>query len=380
MKIEHTEHLKFAMMSGALKNAGDFLIVKRCEELIKYIYPNAELHFYMRNTSLEPYLEEINQMNAMIFCGGPAYIPQLYPQGFPLVADLDYIKIPMFALGLGWFGSSAANKAVYNYQFTDTTIELLKRIESDTKVLGCRDWYSVNVLRNNGIWSGKMTGCPAWYNLEFVNQDQFTSANPYAVKKVCISDPADEGNLEKLLDIVAYVKQLFPKAELKVVFHRGVKADAYTSVQKEQMIQNAVSECIGMGAECVDISYGENGFSIYDDCDLHIGFRVHAHIYNLSRRNISILIEEDGRGTGINKALGLECIAAFDYGIKPNCDGERMIGTLGKIPNKYLLQMVDDYINNLYQTDFLQIKNAYGLMQKYFEIMKKHVESLSEYL
>lgn len=380
MGTERMEHLKFAMMSGALKNAGDFLIVKRSEELIKHVYPNAELSFFNRCTSLEQYLEEINGMNAMIFCGGPAYLPQLYPQVFPLVPDLNRIQVPMFALGLGWFGTSYTNKAVYNYRFTDSTVGLLKRIESDTKILGCRDWYSVNVLRNNGIWSGKMTGCPAWYNLVFVNQQTFTSANPYDVKKVCISDPANADYLENMVDIAAYVRQIFPKAEIKIVFHRGMKVDSYTDERTAQMIQKAVTECESLGAHCVDISYGENGFAVYDDCDLHLGFRVHAHIYNLSHRNISVLVEEDGRGSGVNKALGLENIAAYDLGVKANNDGERVINTVGKVPNRYLLQMIDDYVNNLYQTDFMQIKNAYGLMQKYFNIMEKHVESLSKYL
>ena len=370
---------KFAMMSGALKNAGDFLIVKRSRELLEYVYPGAEFTYFNRCTSMEPHLEELNQMEAMVFCGGPAYLPQLYPGVFPLVEDLGRIRVPMFALGLGWFGSSIANKAVYHYPFSEPTIKFLKRVESDTKSLGCRDWYSVNVLRSNGIYSGKMTGCPAWYNLGFLKESGFHSANPYDVKKICISDPANAGSMEYLVDVTAYVSQVFPKAELTVVFHRGMKADGYTDPHTAQRIAWAVEECKKAGAQCVDISYGEEGFSAYDNCDLHLGFRVHAHIYNLSRRNISILIEEDARGAGVNGALGLSHVAAYDFGVKAAQDGERIVTTLGTVPNQYLLQMVDDYLNNLYQSDFLQIKNAYRMMQEYFEIVVKHVESLGSF-
>ena len=372
--------LKFAMMSGALKNAGDFLIVKRCRELMEYVYKDAELAYFDRYASMEPYLEEINQMDAMVFCGGPAYLPRLYPDVFPLVKDLDRICIPMFALGLGWFGRDVSGHEVYHYKFTDVAKQFLKRIESDTKALGCRDWHSVNVLRNNGIYSGKMTGCPAWYHLEFVERLSFSHANPYHVKKICISDPASEGALEKLLDIVAYVRQVFSGAELKVVFHRGIKEDAYTSAKRAELTRKAVSECAALSAECVDISYGEEGLSIYDDCDLHLGFRVHAHIYNLSRRNISILIEEDARGAGVNEALGLGRIASYDYGVKAAYDGGRVVSSLGTVPNQYLLQQVDDYLNNLYQADFMQIKNAYRMMRKYFEVMEAHVRDLSKFL
>ncbi len=371
-----TANLKFAMMSGALKNAGDFLIVKRSEGLIRHVYPDAELHFYNRCKSIEDDLEEINQMDAMIFCGGPAYIPQLYPQAFPLVSDLNRIRIPMFALGLGWFGSSSANKAVYNYRFSASTKQLLHRIESDTKLLGCRDWYSVSVMRSQGIWSGRMTGCPAWYHLDFVDQQDFGKTDPRRVKKVCISDPADPGYLQQLTDVTAYLRQVFPAAEVKVVFHRGITQDAYTSSQASQRICQAVSACTQLGAECIDISYGQDGFDVYDDCDLHIGFRVHAHIYNLSRRNCSVLIEEDGRGAGVNQALGLCPITAYDYAVKTWPDGEHMISTVGKSENAYLLQLLDDHLNNLYQADFLQIRHAFRLMQAYYRQMEQHVESL----
>lgn len=372
--------LRFAMMSGALKNAGDFLIVKRSRELLEYVYPGAEFFYFSRSASMEPHLEELNQMDAMVFCGGPAYLPHLYPEAFPLVEDLGRIQTPMFALGLGWFGSSIANKAVYHYPFSETTLQLLKRIEADTEILGCRDWYSVNVLRSNGIYSGKMTGCPAWYNLAFAKETAFHSANPYDVKKICISDPANAASMEYLVDLAAYVSLIFPKAERTVVFHRGMEADGYTGQHTAQRIRWAVEECAKAGVQCVDISYGEEGVSVYDNCDLHLGFRVHAHIYNLSRRNISVLIEEDARGAGVNGALGLSHIAAYDFGIKAAQEGERIVTTLGTVPNKYLMQMVDDYLNNLYQSDFLQIKNAYRMMQEYFSMMVKHVESLGSFL
>lgn len=375
-----TAKLKLGMLSGALKNAGDFLIVKRSEELVRQIYPDAELSFFNRCQSLEGYLYEINKMDALIFCGGPMYIPNLYPQGMPLVSDLNRIQVPLFALGLGWFGGSSRNQDVYRYRFDDPTLSLFHRIERDTHTLGCRDWYSVNILRNNGIWSGKMTGCPAWYDLEYISQEDFRNAGPRKMKKICISDPAYAGSLKWMTDLAAYVRQLFPSAEVRAVFHRGLKADAYTEKQTAQLVQQAAEECRKMGVECLDISYGCGGFSVYDDCDLHIGFRVHAHIYNLSRRNASILIEEDGRGAGVNQALGLEHITGYDFKLKSDVSADRAKIAIGKTENTYLLQQVDDYINNLCQTDFLQVRNAFRLMKGYYQQMKQYVEELCRYV
>lgn len=380
MAAEKTAKLKIGVLSGAVKNAGDFLIVKRGGELLRQAYPDAELSFFNRNQSLEGYLYELNKMDALVFCGGPMYMPSLYPQGLPLVSDLSRIQVPLFALGLGWFGSSGGCRDVYQYRFDAPTLGLFQRIERDTHTLGCRDWLSVNVLRNNGIFTGKMTGCPAWYDLAYVGSESFRSENPQKIKTVCISDPSDPAYLGLMVSLAAYARRVFPSAQVRAVFHRGLQADAYTGKQAAQMVQQAAGECRQMGVECMDISYGHDGFSAYDGCGLHIGFRVHAHIYNLSRRNLSVLIEEDGRGAGVNRALGLEGITAYEFALKSDLHADRARIAIGKTENTYLLQMVDDYLNNLFQDDFLQVRNAFRLMQGYYQQMKHHIEGLCKYI
>ena len=213
-----------------------------------------------------------------------------------------------------------------------------------------------------------------------MNQESFILSNPYHVKKVCISDPANVASLEKMIDLVAYARQVFPKAETIVVFHRGISADLYTDAQTAQVVQKAIKDSEDLGARCVDISYGADGFSIYDDCDIHIGFRVHAHIYNLSRRNLSILAEEDARGAGVNDALGLEHVTSYDYGIGISYEKECVVATVGKVSNIYFMQMLDDCLNNLYQTDFMQVKNAYKIMKKYHGIIEGHIKGLCKFL
>ena len=46
--------------------------------------------------------------------------------------------------------------------------------------------------------------------------------------------------------------------------------------------------------EVIDVSYDEKKIDMYLDFDLHIGYRVHAHIYFLSKSKPSILLHEDG--------------------------------------------------------------------------------------
>ena len=44
---------------------------------------------------------------------------------------------------------------------------------------------------------------------------------------------------------------------------------------------------------------------LYRDCDLHVGFRVHAHIFFLSIRKPTFLLQVDGRGRALSETLGL---------------------------------------------------------------------------
>ena len=78
------------------------------------------------------------------------------------------------------------------------------------------------------------------------------------------------------------------------------------------------------GYEVVDTSYDLERIRFYDECDLHVGYRVHSHLYFLSQRRPSFLLHEDGRGRGMSSALNVVGVDAFERtgpfwrrGIKP---------------------------------------------------------------
>lgn len=371
--------MKIALLSGAYKNAGDFLIVQRSKELLKYVYPNCEIVEYERRNSLEENLQDINEMDCIVLAGGPAYVWNAYPEVLPLASDLDKIQVPIFALANGWSGISTEANVIYNYKFSEESMNLWKKIETSGFSLGCRDWESVKVLHYAGIKNTIMTGCVAWYNLPYAMKSKFDK-DMSKIKKICISDPALRNNFESAYLLVTFMRQKFPDANIKFVFHRGTGADANTNKEEAQRIIKLKEKIEALNIECHDIAYSYEGFSVYDDCDLHIGFRVHAHIYNLSRRNVSILIEEDSRGGGVNNALRLPRVLAY-----------QMVGTLGKNElinklvrhmgvrrNPYLIKEIDDCIEYLKVTDYLDYKNAFERMVDSFEIMINHIKQIEK--
>lgn len=227
--------MKIALLSGAVKNAGDYLITDRCSQALQAVYPDAEIRRYIRNHPLPPeQLEEVNDADCVIIGGGPYYKRNLY------------------------------------------------------------------------------------------------------------------------------------------VFHRGTKADQYTGQKKAAAAEELSVRLRDEGFTVHDIAYGSAGFSLYDGCDLHVGPRVHAHIYNLSQRKRSILIEEDSRGAGVNEPLGLWSIKAYHRkktGVSP-----LLVKAYSKVfgyplPNPYVVDDLQAYLNCLENTDFRLMNQAFSQMEAYYENM-----------
>ena len=371
--------MNIALLSGAIKNSGDYLITDRCIKLIQHVYPDVSINTIIGNYSLNDQLNEINDMDAVIIAGGPSYTKKLYPRDIPLVKNLNQIKPKFFIIGSGWYGNLTNDKELWNYQFEKTSCDLLKRIEHDSKVLGCRDFYSIKVLQVNGFQSGVMTGCPAWYNIEKV-----TSRLEFCkdIKKIMVSDPADVRAFgTQSLELIKFLKKMFPYATIEYVFHRGTTSDQFTNNFVAQSINKLIIELKKMNIIYHDISYSCDGFKLYDDCDLHVGHRVHAHIYNLSQRHMSILIEEDARGAGVNEVLGLWGIKGYERKISSNAFP--VVKAINKIvpmtiPNRYVIRNVEEYINFIQYSKGDIFNRAFGNMEYYFTKMIDHISTIEK--
>lgn len=143
--------MKILMLSGAYKNAGDFLIVERSRLLLKHFIPDCEIETLMANEPLEDKLEHVNRFDWLVFPGGLGYLYNYYPDFVRLTENLSDIKPRMLIAGMGWQGVDDSDKTVEQYRFSSKTIELFQRVLKDCGFLGCRDNYSVRVLKNSGL-------------------------------------------------------------------------------------------------------------------------------------------------------------------------------------------------------------------------------------
>lgn len=362
-RIDRKRRIKIALLHGAKINAGDHLIKERTKTLLKYYYPDCEITEFYRNQSFtDETLAEINKNQIAILAGGPGYYDDFYPKLAPMRASLDDIKIPMMMIGMGWFGFNGEPYAVYNYMFGEKMRALLDRVQRDSDIFGCRDFHSVHVLRNNGYRNTMMTGCPAWYDLNYLNETTYTGKDIKQAQKICISDCGNPKHLPQLIEVMDFARGLFgSEKEIILVVHRGIDESIRDELM-DAIARNNISLC--------EITGNVDGFKVYDDCDIHIGFRVHAHIYNMSQRRLSILIEEDARGNGVNDALGLPHICAF----WPILQDDMAI----RMPNQNLTNQLLDYMLDLFENDYRQMNHAYTLMKTYYSNMETYIKSIEK--
>ena len=295
----------YTLLYAALKNMGDFLIFERTKALLRHhkSSDNGFLELHSLHNSLDENLDRINATKAIIICGGPGILRNAYPGKYPLASNLEDIKIPIIMLGSGWFGVPGDDATLAQYGFNRSTIQLFNKIKSQGYSVGARDYLTEDVLRTSGVTNVTMTGCPSWYDLEFLNKDFQASSK---IDTIAFTPPARRLFHNQAIEIMRMLRRHFPNKRLVCSFHRGISADTETPVGEAEWLGSLAKTATQLGFEVVDTSYGiDKAMALYAECDIHVGYRVHGHLLFLSRRKPSFLIHEDGRGRGASEALKL---------------------------------------------------------------------------
>ncbi len=336
------------LLSRPIINGGDFLFSERAKQLLQESLPQAAL--VTRHLLDDLALDYINLFDKIIIAGGPLYDNRfLGEESTPLFKLLPKIKSPIHFFCNGWYGCNIRKETIYTYRFRDDILNNLKQIENTGGSFSCRDYITESILRNNGLKNIYMTGCAAWYDMENINNRNIRSVDFEDIRKIVISDQGitkdSQWHGEKFLqvkELIKFIQQKFQKAKIVFTFNGGINTK-YSGALNRAICDYLNNQAI----PCVDLSGGMDGFRIYDDSDLHIGFRVHSHIYCLSQRIPSILLEEDARGGGVNQALGLPDIANYEINEK-----ERFT------PNPYMLQELDGYLEELKHESLSRLQMA----------------------
>lgn len=298
----------YAVLHGAKKNVGDFLIRDRSEKLIRHFRPDRELKAFPSWKPLDEHLETINEAEAIIVMGGPGVSQTSYPDVYPFVEELNKIKPPIFLMGVGSYMYPFTAKALRTFNFSSRTREFLERC----KGISVRDVFTKNLITSKGISNVLMTGCPVWYNLEFTGKE---FQKPGEIKSVLFSFPQKHYFHEQALILAYSLKEEFPRARLIAGFNRGLKADEFTNSKDATRFSQAAEKLQAMGYEVLNHAYDLQSLEDQKTCDLHVGYRLHSHIFFASMRKPSFVIAEDSRSYGHYTTLGLPGQMAYNHSL-----------------------------------------------------------------
>ena len=370
--------MSYVVLTGALKNVGDYLIADRAINLIKHHKPSAQIIEISRYEELDNRLDEINNSNAVILAGGPGYRYNMYPEIFKLTKNLDDIKVPIVCMGMGQRSFPGDDESIYKYEYSEKSKELLKRSSKDF-YLGCRDYLTSRTLKHNGLDNVLMTGCVAWYDMEYINKEYSIDSK---VNSIVFSNPAEIRNINQSIQVIKLIKSKYPNAKLYCAFHRGIEADKFTNEEEAKATMKLKREAEILGYEILDLSHNLDGMKIYDETDLHIGYRVHAHIYCMSHFRKSILIEEDARGRGVNEAMGLYGINARQRKYSLPCLSSKIKNKIIKKifnrteDNNYAINNLSNYIDELEANEYRDLESAYMRIKNTYKQMQKFINKL----
>jgi hypothetical protein len=283
-------------LTGAYRNAGDHLIGDRARGLLRKHVDEDVVNLDRREIT-EDHYPLFNKARAVILCGGPAYQAHIYPKVFPI--ELSRITSKVVPMGLGWKGN--LDSTPVDFKFPEPAEAFIREVHRNIEVSSVRDHLTLEVLNNLGIKNVSMTGCPAWYDLEHLDDDYEFKKE---AKKITFSLPAKPQ--PDTFDIIAGISKEFPKAEKVLAMHHGwrpSKSDKGNEMLKWHL--KVFAFATSRGWKVSSIADGLEKFrTLYDETDLHVGYRVHAHIYSLSQQSASLLINEDSRGVGQTTSLG----------------------------------------------------------------------------
>ena len=339
------------VLHGAKRNAGDYLIRDRGLAILGRLRPEQELVLHPR---WQPVGEELfDRAAAVVLCGGPGLAPRFYPRVFPLVDDLEGHPTPILPLALGWTGIGSGRPDRF---FSRRSVEALRTIHSRIGWSGVRDELSLELLRSVEVGDVRRTGCVAWYELGSMGQP-FTP--PARVRRLAFTPPAKRrpGGMREAVALMRRLRARYRDAERYCVFHRGLRAEFAAEAPTAERRATAVA-ARALGYKVVDASGDLTALELYRDCDLHVGYRVHAHLCTLSCRRPSLLLIEDGRGDGQAVTLG---------------DPHRL-----HAGSPQLADRVSEALRSEHESGFEASARAVAEIERTWPVMRETVEQLPE--
>lgn len=354
---------KILIFGRPYSNGGDFLIYDRVVMVLKEAYPEISIEVNLDNAT-QFQVGELNQYDAIVTGGGGAQYAETYVKTSFFYQHIDEITVPIHYMGTGLYGADGEDETIYEYRYSEELLSYFGKVIERGGQLATRDWVVDTVLRNNGVNGAVMAGCPAWYNLELLVKPEDDgifqrSFGDREVRSIAVSNHGltknaqDHGKkLKQIEELIIFLQKKFPEAEILLTFN-----DGYITKYSKNYNLSLQEWAKEHGVTCVDLSGTADKFKTLDGIDLHIGFRVHTHIYCISKMIPSLLIEEDIRGYGMNETLCLPHIRAYAEHSKPD----------NFVANPYLNTQLSVLLEQMRTQDRIDYGEVFRIIRRFYQ-------------
>lgn len=286
------------------KNIGDKLITNKLINVISE-FGDYEFDVVWRAESWESVKDAVLAASHVFFAC-LAIRSNMHKVEYPYLRDVVDSGVPFSVIAAGTALNVSSVQDIYK-SFSPETIDLLSSINDNVTVATTRGYLSQEVCYRLGLKKFGFSGDVAFFD----SSREKEKFKPHReIKKIVISDPHREGQyLGSFESLYEGIIGVFPGAKVLVAQHG---------------VNHGINDfCKYQNIETVKIYENPDvGLNIYDDADLHVGFRVHAHVSSLSRRVYSYLLEQDGRGCDygltINRKISVPNypVQRPDFGLK----------------------------------------------------------------
>lgn len=288
-------------------NIGDGFILHR---IFRLLQPSECSHIFSTRVKLgEEDIEKINSTKALILAGAN----QLNDH-YSIVPEFDLfqarrIKIPIIPFGIGISGNKKNN-----VQMSEKTRSILRELHSRIKYSSWRCPFTLEYLFGQLPDIADrflLTGCPVVYDDNLLNGIPFGSSTG----KVVVTVTERDDFWERETKTINYVSNKFEKSEKSLSLHQsynfpvGSKWSNLFPVRrkkrlKRKKIVDLHNYAMERGFSVVIPENVESCWTLYNGFNLHIGSRLHAHLFFLSQAKRSFLTYVDERMKGFSTMLG----------------------------------------------------------------------------
>ena len=315
--------MNVVVLSGARNNCGDYLIADRAQRLFDRFLPEANRIMLDRTRPFpEESLRAMEAADLVVLAGGPLIrgncAEALNLAETALSGRLQGMRASFVIMGGG--GKLPEPFSTGRLKLTEATRILFDKIEASPFYSGTRDFESLVLMRNAGYGNFRFTGCPALYSPD----DRALPVKPFMqdrISTVVFSCGAPGGMcpdaIVQHMKILDALRKLMPETKIVAAFHHSTDPGEYANVYNGTCPDGWIRlrrQIEATGVECADLSGGlDRMLALYSNADLHVGYRVHAHVLMTSWRKPSVLIAEDGRGSGMADVIAGKVFRAWRY-------------------------------------------------------------------